>query len=406
MAQGDNDTKYLPELQAEKDSIDPSFVHAGRLLESEITKLKSPKNDSKEENGGNTTNYTESDFVDCFAQKMPKIECYIKVPANEYPAVNFVGRLIGPGGSTLKGIQEITRTRIAVLGKGSQRDKKKAEEMAESGDPKWAHMKLPLHVKISAVGPVDQCYMGVGRACTEIMKLLQVDDEEAQGMGMGMNPMQGMAGRGRGGPRGRGPSSRGMNTRGGRGGTGQSRGGNRGGGARDGASSARGRGNGASTRGSRGNNRGNNTGGGSRFGQKSAGPAAAAQQSQQMMQPDMSQQGYGQEAYQGYDQYSAGGAEMYSDPSAYEYADPNAYGGEAYAAEGYAADGSYATGQEQYDMSGYGAGYGEAAYADYGNGAGDQSQYGGTPQQSKPYRGKMQRGTNNRGNARAAGKPY
>ena len=26
------DTKYLPELMAEKDSIDPSFVHAVRLI--------------------------------------------------------------------------------------------------------------------------------------------------------------------------------------------------------------------------------------------------------------------------------------------------------------------------------------------------------------------------------------
>ena len=56
---------------------------------------------------------------------MPKVECMIKVPAEEFPSVNFVGRLIGPGGATLKGIQELTNTRIAVLGKGSQRDKKK-----------------------------------------------------------------------------------------------------------------------------------------------------------------------------------------------------------------------------------------------------------------------------------------
>ena len=33
---------------------------------------------------------------------------------------------------------------------------KQAEELAESGDPKWAHMKLPLHVKITAIAPIDQ----------------------------------------------------------------------------------------------------------------------------------------------------------------------------------------------------------------------------------------------------------
>ena len=31
-----------------------------------------------------------------------------------------------------------------------------AEELLKSGDPKWAHMKLPLHVKISALAPIDQ----------------------------------------------------------------------------------------------------------------------------------------------------------------------------------------------------------------------------------------------------------
>lgn len=36
--------------------------------------------------------------------------------------VNFVGRLIGPGGSTMKGLQELTNTKMAVLGKGSIRE--------------------------------------------------------------------------------------------------------------------------------------------------------------------------------------------------------------------------------------------------------------------------------------------
>lgn len=59
-----------------------------------------------------------------FDPKFPKIMCNIKIPVDQYPGVNFIGRLIGPGGSTLKGIQEVTHTRIAILGKGSIRDKK------------------------------------------------------------------------------------------------------------------------------------------------------------------------------------------------------------------------------------------------------------------------------------------
>jgi len=390
----DGDVARLAELNAEKDSLDPSFTHAGRLIEDEITKLKNPSPEAK--NGEAKPNeYSEKDFVDVFSHKMPKVECYIKVPANEFPAVNFVGRLIGPGGSTLKGIQEVTRTRIAVLGKGSQRDKKKAEELFESGDPKWAHMKLPLHVKISAVGPVDQSYMGIGRACTEVMKLIQVDEEEAKGMnqGMGMQGGRGRGQRGRGGPQ----SGRGMGSRGGRGGNGSANSTPRGNG-RGSGNSRGGRGSG-NARGSRGNPRQSRGGGG--YGQKN-------QQSQQsMMQTaDPYSQG-GQEQYgaQGYEGY---GGEMCGYEGYEGYADPSAYG-----QEGYGAEGSYS--QEQYDMSGYG--YGQEAYGQdpYGNGAGDQGQYQqqqqqSQQQQSKPYRGKMMgrggQGGSNRGQARQAGKPY
>jgi KH domain len=42
-----------------------------------------------------------------------------------YLQFNFVGKILGPKGNSLKRIQEETRTRIAVLGKGSMKDKEK-----------------------------------------------------------------------------------------------------------------------------------------------------------------------------------------------------------------------------------------------------------------------------------------
>ena len=42
---------------------------------------------------------------------------------------NFVGKLLGPKGNSLKRMQEETLTKMAVLGKGSMRDKAKEEEM-------------------------------------------------------------------------------------------------------------------------------------------------------------------------------------------------------------------------------------------------------------------------------------
>lgn len=38
---------------------------------------------------------------------------------------NFVGKILGPQGSTIKRLQEDTGAKISVLGKGSMRDKNK-----------------------------------------------------------------------------------------------------------------------------------------------------------------------------------------------------------------------------------------------------------------------------------------
>ena len=65
------------------------------------------------------------------------------VPTKEHPKVepahnslwhspafyqfNFVGKLLGPKGNSMKRLQEETMTKMAVLGRGSMRDKQKVE---------------------------------------------------------------------------------------------------------------------------------------------------------------------------------------------------------------------------------------------------------------------------------------
>lgn len=44
--------------------------------------------------------------------------------------MNFVGKLIGPGGATMKRLQHDLGVRIAVYGRGSMRDKKKVRDIA------------------------------------------------------------------------------------------------------------------------------------------------------------------------------------------------------------------------------------------------------------------------------------
>ena len=42
---------------------------------------------------------------------------------------NFVGKLLGPKGNSMKRLQEETMTKMAVLGKGSMRDKQKVRQI-------------------------------------------------------------------------------------------------------------------------------------------------------------------------------------------------------------------------------------------------------------------------------------
>lgn len=205
------DSKRLPELLAEKDSIDPSFTHALALLNKEIDRLQNPE----------AQKLKEPDFINVYANQRPKIECHLKIPVDEFPGVNFSGKILGPRGSTLKQIQEATNTGISILGKGSQRDETKEDELYASGDIKWAHLRHPLHVKIRAIGPLDQCYMRISHACTEILQLMQVTDDMITDKEKFEEATGGRGGFGRGGRGGRGMRGRGM----GRGGQGMGRGG-------------------------------------------------------------------------------------------------------------------------------------------------------------------------------------
>lgn len=51
-----------------------------------------------------------------------KFSIRIRLPAKEYPWVNFVGKMIGIKGSTIKQLQELTNCRLTVRGKGAKYD--------------------------------------------------------------------------------------------------------------------------------------------------------------------------------------------------------------------------------------------------------------------------------------------
>ena len=91
---------------------------------------------------------------------------------------NFVGKLLGPKGNSLKRLQEETLTKMAVLGKGSMRDKVKEEEMRLSKDPKYQHLNEELHVEIVAFAPPAEAHARMSYALTEVRKYLIPDSND------------------------------------------------------------------------------------------------------------------------------------------------------------------------------------------------------------------------------------
>ncbi|KAM6913195.1 KH domain-containing, RNA-binding, signal transduction-associated protein 1-like [Xenentodon cancila] len=204
------DSKYLPELLAEKDSLDSSFTHAMKLISAEIERIQ--KGETKKEPEKET-------YLDLFATKSLKLKERVLIPTKQYPRVNFVGKLLGPQGSTIKRLQEETGAKISVLGKGSMRDKTKEEELRKGGEAKYAHLAMELHVFIEVTAPIPEAYLRMAHAMDEVKKFLipEPGEHDPYMDPHFLNGSQDGSGRGRGGLRGRGgppgaggPRGRGM----------------------------------------------------------------------------------------------------------------------------------------------------------------------------------------------------
>ncbi|XP_041922161.1 KH domain-containing, RNA-binding, signal transduction-associated protein 2 isoform X2 [Alosa sapidissima] len=158
--------KYLPELMAEKDTLDPSFVHAIRLLAEEIEKFEG---DELRKDG------EVKKYLDVISNKNIKLSERVLIPVQQYPKFNFVGKLLGPRGNSMKRLQEETGAKMSILGKGSMRDKGKEEELRKSGEAKYAHLSNDLHVLIEVFAPPGEAYSRMSHALEEIKKFLVPD---------------------------------------------------------------------------------------------------------------------------------------------------------------------------------------------------------------------------------------
>ncbi|CAN7006190.1 unnamed protein product [Brassica rapa subsp. trilocularis] len=77
----------------------------------------------------------------------------IDIPVDDYPNFNFVGRLLGPRGNSLKRVEASTGCRFLIRGRGSIKDQYKEEMMR--GKPGFEHLSEPLHILVEAELPIE-----------------------------------------------------------------------------------------------------------------------------------------------------------------------------------------------------------------------------------------------------------
>ncbi|KAL4716019.1 hypothetical protein ACJJTC_003808 [Scirpophaga incertulas] len=160
--------EYISELLSEKRKLDcDKFPMVGKLIDQEVLKVQTT---GKAPVQSNT-------YQDVLHDKPVKVNVKVMVPIKEFPKFNFVGKLLGPKGNTIKQLQENTMCRMAVLGRGSMRDKQKEEFLRNSTDPKFAHLSEDLHIELSALASPSEAHARIAYALAEVKKLLIPDND-------------------------------------------------------------------------------------------------------------------------------------------------------------------------------------------------------------------------------------
>ncbi|KAH6760273.1 RNA-binding KH domain-containing protein [Perilla frutescens var. hirtella] len=101
----------------------------------------------------------------------------LEIPVDNYPNFNFVGRLLGPRGNSLKRVEATTGCRVYIRGTGSIKDPDKLQEEKLRGRPGYEHLNEPLHILIEADLPANVVDIRLRQAQEIIEELLKPVDE-------------------------------------------------------------------------------------------------------------------------------------------------------------------------------------------------------------------------------------
>ncbi|ALC40514.1 qkr58E-1 [Drosophila busckii] len=155
---------YLQECLLEKKTLEKKNIITKRLLDDEVEKILVSGRIPKPEI-----------YANVYSEKPIRVAQKVLFPIKEYPKFNFVGKILGPKGNTLRQLQEETMCKMVVMGRNSMRDHGKEEELRSSGNPKYAHLSRDLHVEISTVAPPAEAYHRLGYALCEVRKFMIPD---------------------------------------------------------------------------------------------------------------------------------------------------------------------------------------------------------------------------------------
>jgi len=140
------------------------FYHTGRLLDMEITRVRTQLFHCKM-----TDDVVKLPEPDLIEEKVVLTE-KVYVPVKELPDFNFVGRILGPRGMTAKQLEHETGCKIMVRGRGSMRDETKEEFYR--GKTNWEHLDDELHVLLQCEDTKEKAKTKMNIAITQIKKLL------------------------------------------------------------------------------------------------------------------------------------------------------------------------------------------------------------------------------------------
>ncbi|XP_061396537.1 KH domain-containing, RNA-binding, signal transduction-associated protein 3-like [Musca vetustissima] len=159
--------KYIDDLLAEKSRLPKEFTLCAQVIDDAIDRIYATGRIPGKELQ-----------ADVYKQLPIKVTQNVHIPVKQFPKFNFVGKLIGPKGHSLKKLNQETLCHIAIKGRSSMRDEEKEEALRQSGNPAFNHLNRNLFVEISTVAPPAEAYARISYALAEIRKYIIPDKND------------------------------------------------------------------------------------------------------------------------------------------------------------------------------------------------------------------------------------